>query len=113
MPRIRRGTSQSDPSGACREKNSAVNLEVMHFDQTNLLKHRGTSFSRERQEVVTEVGIEAGVSGGFSIRAEYLYMQVNDIGGSAPVPFGLGGGTITETAKIQDSIFRIGGNYRF
>ena len=59
------------------------------------------------------IGIEAGVSGGFSIRAEYPYMQVNGISGSAPVPFGLGGGTITETAKIQDNIFRIGGNYRF
>jgi outer membrane immunogenic protein len=59
------------------------------------------------------LGVEVGVSGGFSIKAEYLYMQVNGISGSAPVPFGLGGGTITETAKIQDNIFRIGGNYRF
>jgi outer membrane immunogenic protein len=57
------------------------------------------------------IGIEAGVSGGFSIKAEYLYMQVNGISGSAPAPFA--GGTITETAKIQDHIFRIGGNYRF
>jgi outer membrane immunogenic protein len=62
---------------------------------------------------VAGLGVEVGVSGGFSIKAEYLYMQVNGISGSAPVPFVLGGGTITETAKIQDSIFRIGGNYRF
>jgi outer membrane immunogenic protein len=59
------------------------------------------------------LGLEVGVSGGFSIKAEYLYMQVNGISGSTAVPFGLGGGTVTETAKIQESIIRIGGNYRF
>jgi outer membrane immunogenic protein len=59
------------------------------------------------------LGIEARVAGRFSIRAEYLYMQVNGISGSASVPFGFGGGMIAESAKIQGSIFRIGGNYRF
>jgi outer membrane immunogenic protein len=58
-------------------------------------------------------GIEMDFGAGFSGKLEYLYITTDQITATAPVPFLLGGGTITETANIRDSIVRFGVNYRF
>jgi outer membrane immunogenic protein len=58
-------------------------------------------------------GIEVAILGGLSAKLEYLYVQTDQITGTAPVPFILGGGTVTETATLHDSIVRTGLSYRF
>jgi outer membrane immunogenic protein len=58
-------------------------------------------------------GIEAALIDNWSAKIEYLYISTSNSVGSAAVPAILGGGTITETAQLKDSIIRFGINYRF
>lgn len=58
-------------------------------------------------------GFEVPVGPNWSVKAEYLYVSIESLKGSAAVPAFLGGGTITETARIHENIFRVGANYRF
>lgn len=58
-------------------------------------------------------GVEVAFSPNWTARAEYLFMQTKPTGTAAvPVVLG-GGGTVTETATISDSIVRAGVNFKF
>jgi outer membrane immunogenic protein len=58
-------------------------------------------------------GAEIAFGGGFSGKIEYLYIATDALSQTAAFPTALGGGTITESANIRDSIVRAGINYRF
>jgi outer membrane immunogenic protein len=58
-------------------------------------------------------GIEVAVLNNWTAKLEYLFIDTGSISGTATIPATLGGGTITESAAIRDSIIRIGFNYRF
>lgn len=58
-------------------------------------------------------GLEAALIDNWSAKIEYLYISTSNIGGTGAIPAILGGGTITETAQLKDSIVRFGINYRF
>lgn len=57
-------------------------------------------------------GIEYGVTDWVSLRAEYLFTEINGFTASAAIPAGLGGGTLTGTANLRDSIVRAGIDFR-
>jgi outer membrane immunogenic protein len=56
-------------------------------------------------------GVEAAITNNLSARVEYLFMSSSRFSATAPLP--IIGGTITETATINDSIVRAGLNWRF
>jgi outer membrane immunogenic protein len=58
-------------------------------------------------------GVEYGVTDWLSLRAEYLFVEVNGFSASAAIPAGLGGGTLTGTLNLRDSIARAGIDFRF
>jgi outer membrane immunogenic protein len=60
-------------------------------------------------------GLEVAIGAGFSAKVEYLYIQTDQLvlTGALPTLFFLGGGTVTQTATIHDSIARVGVNYKF
>ena len=58
-------------------------------------------------------GVEVALLNNWTAKLEYLYIDTGSISGTAAIPSTLGGGTITESAAIRDSIIRIGFNYRF
>ena len=49
----------------------------------------------------------------WSVKAEYLYMQANNVSTFAAIPAVLGGGTVTGTGRISNSVARLGLNYHF
>jgi outer membrane immunogenic protein len=57
------------------------------------------------------VGVETGLGGALSVKAEYLYADLGDIDTGGAI-FG-GGPTIDSTAEIESSIFRFGVNWHF
>jgi outer membrane immunogenic protein len=58
-------------------------------------------------------GVEIGFADNWSAKLEYLFLSADGVTGSTAAPLILGGGVITETANIRDSIVRLGINYRF
>lgn len=58
-------------------------------------------------------GIEVALMSNWTAKLEYLYIDTGSLSSTAIVPATLGGGTITGTAALRDSILRIGFNYRF
>jgi outer membrane immunogenic protein len=58
-------------------------------------------------------GIEIGFTNNLSAKLEFLYIATDQVTGTTAAPAIFGGGTITETATIRDSIVRLGLNYRF
>jgi outer membrane immunogenic protein len=58
-------------------------------------------------------GVEVAFAGNWSAKFEYLYIDTDNITASAAVPAIVGGGTVTETARLRDNIVRVGVNYRF
>jgi outer membrane immunogenic protein len=61
-------------------------------------------------------GVDIALTSNLSARLEYLYMRVDDHSSTAPVPNPLGtlfNGNVSESGSFQDSIVRIGLNYRF
>jgi outer membrane immunogenic protein len=58
-------------------------------------------------------GAEIGFANNWSAKLEYLFLSADKVTGTTAAPLILGGGTITETASIRDSIVRLGLNYRF
>jgi outer membrane immunogenic protein len=58
-------------------------------------------------------GVEVAVIDNLIARAEYLYISTSDATTTGSVTPLLGGGTITETAQIKDSIVRFGLSYKF
>jgi outer membrane immunogenic protein len=58
-------------------------------------------------------GVEVAVIDNLIARAEYLYISTNDATATGTVTPLLGGGTITETAQLKDSIVRFGLSYKF
>jgi outer membrane immunogenic protein len=58
-------------------------------------------------------GIDYAVLDNLIARAEYLYISTSNVTNTAPVSPLIGGGTITETAQLKDSIVRFGLSYKF
>jgi outer membrane immunogenic protein len=61
-------------------------------------------------------GVDIALTSNLSARLEYLYLKVDDHSSTAPIPNPLGtlfNGTLSESGSFQDSIVRIGLNYRF
>jgi outer membrane immunogenic protein len=61
-------------------------------------------------------GVDIALTSNLSARLEYLYMRVDDHSSTAPVPNPLStlfNGNVNESGSFQDSIVRIGLNYRF
>jgi outer membrane immunogenic protein len=56
-------------------------------------------------------GVEAAVFGALSAKVEYLYVDVENLNASSPIS--IVGGTITQNARVTQSIVRGGFNYRF
>jgi hypothetical protein len=59
---------------------------------------------------------KASPASNLSARIEYLYLRVDDHSSTAPIPNPLGtlfNGNVNESGSFQDSIVRIGLNYRF
>ncbi len=70
-----------------------------------------TSFSASGWTAGT--GIEVAFGEFLSAKFEYLYIATGNHVVTAALPAPLGGGTLTETLRIRDNIFRVGINYRF
>ena len=49
----------------------------------------------------------------WSVKAEYLYMQANNVTTIAAIPAALGGGTVTSTGRLTNNVVRLGLNYHF
>lgn len=49
----------------------------------------------------------------WSTKIEYLYMRADNVTGTAAIPAGLGGGTLTSSARIENNVVRVGVNYHF
>jgi outer membrane immunogenic protein len=58
-------------------------------------------------------GVEVVVVDNLIARVEYLYISTSDLTGTGTVSPLIGGGTITETAQLKDSIIRVGLSYKF
>ena len=61
-------------------------------------------------------GVDIALTSNLSARLEYLYLRVDDHSSTAPVPNPLGtlfSGAVSESGSFQDSIVRVGLNYRF
>ena len=58
-------------------------------------------------------GVEVALMSNWTAKLEYLYIDTGSLSNTAIVPATLGGGTITETTALRDSVFRVGFNYRF
>jgi outer membrane immunogenic protein len=57
-------------------------------------------------------GVEVALSPNWTARLEYLFLDVQPTL-TASVPGFLGGGTITDTGTIKDSVVRAGVNFKF
>ena len=55
-------------------------------------------------------GVEAALAANWSLKAEYLYMDLGSVSGSVPDNFG---GTVSWDTEFTDHIVRVGLNYRF
>jgi outer membrane immunogenic protein len=49
----------------------------------------------------------------WSTKLEYLYMRADNVTGTAAIPAGLGGGTLTSSSRVENSVVRVGVNYHF
>jgi outer membrane immunogenic protein len=58
-------------------------------------------------------GVEIALLSQWSGKIEYLFIDAGSLSSTATIPAALGGGTISATAPLRDSIFRVGFNYRF
>jgi outer membrane immunogenic protein len=58
-------------------------------------------------------GIEWMFAWGWSAKIEYLYLENTNSNFTISVPAGVGGGTLTDTAKASNNVVRIGLNYHF
>ncbi len=58
-------------------------------------------------------GVEVAVFDNWTARLEYLYISTSQLGTSGPLTPLLGGGTVTESTDLKDSIVRFGVNYKF
>jgi outer membrane immunogenic protein len=58
-------------------------------------------------------GVEIALMSQWSGKIEYLFIDAGSVSSTAAIPAAIGGGTITATAPLRDSIFRVGFNYRF
>jgi outer membrane immunogenic protein len=58
-------------------------------------------------------GIEAALWGGWTAKAEYLYMDLGSLATSADFSQPGNPGTVTTNSTVRDHIVRIGGNYHF
>lgn len=58
-------------------------------------------------------GVDIALSSTWSARLEYLYVRADDISTTQRIPVALGLGTANEGSSYQESIVRVGLNYRF
>jgi outer membrane immunogenic protein len=58
-------------------------------------------------------GIEAMLGGGWSAKAEYLYMNLGSISGSVDISTPGQPATLLTSSTVRDHIVRIGANYHF
>jgi outer membrane immunogenic protein len=49
----------------------------------------------------------------WSVKAEYLYMQANNVATTAAIPAALGGGTVTSGGRLTNNVARLGLNFHF
>ena len=68
-----------------------------------------TSYSTNRSGWTAGGGVEMALDRNWSVKAEYLYIDLGDWG----ITSSSGGLTSTSTVKFTDNIFRLGVNYRF
>jgi outer membrane immunogenic protein len=73
----------------------------------------GLNLSASKFGWTAGAGVEVALTGNWTGKLEYLFIDTGTISGTAPVPASLGGSTYTESAAIRDNIIRIGFNYRF
>lgn len=69
--------------------------------------------SSARNGWVAGLGYEQMLWDHWSAKFEYLYMSAGSTNVSLAIPAVLGGGTVTETGKITNSVIRAGINYHF
>jgi outer membrane immunogenic protein len=67
------------------------------------------SYSTNRSGWTAGGGVEMALDRNWSVKAEYLYIDLGDWG----ITSSSGGLTSTSTVKFTDNIFRVGVNYRF
>jgi outer membrane immunogenic protein len=89
--------------------NASDNLSATAFGTTATL----VNLTASKVGWTVGSGIDFAVLDNLIARAEYLYISTSNITNTAPVSALLGGGTITETAQLKDSIVRFGLSYKF
>jgi outer membrane immunogenic protein len=83
---------------------------------TDDIKNTGASFAFSNSQVKAGFAIGAGIEGavanwsGWTVKAEYLYIDLGSIGGSGIEP--ITGGRYNWDARFTDQIVRLGFNYR-
>jgi outer membrane immunogenic protein len=78
--------------------------------------HEAVSLSHTKTGWTVGGGIEYGVGGGWSVKAEYLYLQFDRISGAGllnPVVNGSNNNPFTHSIDLKANIARLGVNYRF
>lgn len=79
--------------------------------QTDIVTNGGNfSIDRSKGGYVIGSGVEAQISGNWTGKIEYLYVDLGSIGASVVVPPFI---TASGSSQIRDHIFRAGLNYRF
>jgi outer membrane immunogenic protein len=96
-------------TGGAAWTNASDNLSGTAFGVTATL----VNLSASKVGWTVGGGIEFAVLDNLIARGEYLYIATSNITNTAPVTALLGGGTITETAQLKDSIVRFGLSYKF
>jgi outer membrane immunogenic protein len=80
------------------------------------------SFSTSKWGWTIGAGVESRLGGGWSVKAEYLYVDLGTVGDTLPIainpafgaPFNNGGSaSATSSSHVTDNIMRVGLNYKF
>lgn len=96
-------------TGGAAWTHDSDNLNATAFGLTANL----VSLSASKVGWTAGAGVDFAVVDNLIARVEYLYIATSNISSTATVSPLLGGGTITETANLKDSIVRVGLSYKF
>jgi outer membrane immunogenic protein len=96
-------------TGGAAWTNTSDNLSATAFGATVPL----VNLSASKVGWTVGAGIDFAVLDNVIARAEYLYISTSNVTNTATVSALVGGGTVTETAQLKDSIVRFGLSYKF
>jgi outer membrane immunogenic protein len=84
------------------------------FSYADAIPHtEAASFSNTKVGYTVGGGVEAGIWGGWTAKAEYLYVNFGSVSGSGNLSAPLSGQVLLHSIDLKANIVRLGLNYRF